>query len=280
MADDPNVHSYLMPNIRVLHVEDSRTDTILIHSILKNIRTHTFNVAAVDSLADAVQEVKKGRPDVILLDLTVKDSSGIDTVVKMRDAAPLTPIVITTANDSQLLVQTAMRKGAQDYLFKNSINQETLNRAICNAIDRKISANENNEKRLLLETIMGSVVISYWDWDIKNTSLQISAGLREKLGYSENEFDSSPSTLQALMHPDDRDHVIHIFKEHIESHGETPYEYIVRFNHKDGSYISVGCRGAAVEWDNSGNAARMVGCYIDYTMFDRYRDDISIKSDN
>ena len=280
MSDDPTVHSYLMPNIRVLHVEDSRTDTILIHSILKNIRTHKFNVAAVESLADAIQEVKKNRPDVILLDLTVKDSSGIDTVVRMRDAAPLIPIVITTGNDSQLLVQTAMRKGAQDYLFKNSINQETLNRAICNAIDRKIAANENNEKRLLLETIMGSVVISYWDWNIKHTSMQISAGLREKLGYSENEFESSPSTLQALMHPDDRERVIHHFKEHIESHGEVPYEYIVRFNHKDGSYISVGCRGAAVEWDSNGNAARMVGCYIDYTMFDRYREDISVIRDD
>ncbi|MCG8497217.1 MAG: PAS domain-containing protein, partial [Enterobacterales bacterium] len=260
MPDDAATHSYLKPLIRVLHVEDSRTDIILIKSILKKIPTHKFDVVSVDSLEEAVNELKKSEPDVILLDLTVTDSSGIETVERMRDAAPLSPIVVTTGNDSQLLVQTAMRKGAQDYLFKNNINQDVLNRAICNAIDRKIAENENEERRLTLEAILGGAVVGYWDWDIDHASMYISPEIKKALGYEDDELENNPGVWQQHVHPQDQDMVINNFKEHVSSRGELLYEHIARLKHKDGHYIAMGCRGQVIKWDESMRALRIVGC--------------------
>lgn len=271
MSELTDNHSYLQPQIRVLHVEDNRTDAVFIQSLLKKIPTHEFVTATVASLGEAFLELKQFHPDVILLDLTVEDSTGISTVERMRDAAPQSPIVITSGNDSQLIAQTAIRKGAQDYLFKNQINRDVLNRAICNAIDRKLIANKNDEKHRILEAVMGSNVINYWDWDIKGDIQYISPGLKKMLGYGEGDAEEKTAQSYKLVYPDDEKRVLNAFRDHVDSNGNVPYEYIARYLHKDGSVHWVACSGKVIEWDKGGQPVRMVGWHVDVSAFDQYR---------
>lgn len=275
MSEKKVLHSYLKPRIDVLHVEDDRTHALFMHSVLENIPTHDFSVATVTSLSAAARAISRKAPDLILLDLTVEDSSGIETLDRMRGIAPLIPIVITTGNDSQLVAQTAVRRGAQDYLFKNNINQDILNRTICNAIDRKIAENENHEKKQILDSVMESRFVGRWDWQIEEKRRYLSSGLKEMLGYSESELGDNAKDLQDLIHPDDEERVIGNFRLHVDSKGKRPYEHLARFLHKDGTYHWLGCRGSVITWNNKGRPSRMVGCYIDVTALEAQRDAIT-----
>lgn len=275
MADKKILHSYLKPRIDVLHVEDDRTHALFMHSVLDNIPTHEFSVATVTSLASAARAISRREPDLILLDLTVEDSSGIETLDRMRGIAPLIPIVITTGNDSQLVAQTAVRRGAQDYLFKNNINQDILNRTICNAIDRKIAENENHEKKQILDTVMESRFVGRWDWQIDEKKRYLSSGLKEMLGFSDTELGDNAKDLQDLIHPDDEERVIDNFRAHVDSRGNKPYEHLVRFQHKDGSYHWFGCRGSVIDWNKKGQPKRMIGCYVDLSALISERDNIA-----
>ena len=275
MPESSDINSYLKPKIRVLHVEDNRTDAVYIHSLLNKIPTHEFLVSTVVSLKDAAIELKKFLPDVILLDLTIEDSTGITTVERMREAAPSSAIVITSGNDSQLLAQTAIRKGAQDYLFKNQINKNVLNRAICNAIDRKTIANKNDEKHQILEAIMASDVMSYWDWNIKGNVMYMSPGLKKMLGYAEDEYDEKSESSPKIIFPDDEARVINKFRDHIVSCGVKPYEFVARYFHKDQSVRWIACSGKVVDWNKSGQPLRMIGYHIDVTSFDQAREALS-----
>lgn len=274
MSGEPMLHSYLKPKINVLHVEDDRSNALFIHSVLENIPTHEFSVFTVTSLAAAVTEIAKKMPDVILLDLTVDDCSGLETLDRMRSAAPLIPIVITTGSDSQLVAQTAVRRGAQDYLFKQSINPDLLNRAICNAIDRKIAENKMHEKNQILETIMESKVVGYWDWFVHEKRRVLSVELKHMLGYAENELGDSWQELQNLLHPDDAERIAETYKRHIQSRGRAPYKYVARFRHEDGSYRWFGCQGKVIQWSRDYLPIRMVGCYIDLTALEADRDEL------
>jgi two-component system sensor histidine kinase UhpB len=271
-SDQPVLHSYLKPKINILHVEDDRTNALFIHSVLDNIPGHEFSIFTVTSLTAAAAELAEKLPDLILLDLTVDDSSGLETLDRMRNIAPLIPIVITTGDDSQKVLQTAIRRGAQDYLLKNNINQDILNRTICNAIDRKIAENEMHAKNLVLETIMESNVVGYWDWFIHEKRRVLSPELKRMLGYAENELSDSAQELQGLLHPDDQERVAESFKHHVQSRGKTPYQYVARFRHEKGSFRWLGCRGKVVSWSRDYLPIRMIGCYIDFTALETERD--------
>jgi PAS domain S-box-containing protein len=220
----------------------------------------------------AASAILRKTPDIILLDLTVEDSSGLETLDRMRNIAPKIPIVITTGNDSQLVAQTAVRRGAQDYLFKNNINQDILNRTICNAIDRKTAENENHEKNLILETMIENQVIGHWDWHVAKGRINLSSPIKKMLGYSESELGNQLHELLDRIHTDDKQRVTDSFKQYVDSKGRLPYEYVARFQHKDGNYHWLGCHGKAIEWQEDGQPTRMIGCHIDISTLDKHRD--------
>ncbi|MFP8890899.1 response regulator [Natrialbaceae archaeon A-CW2] len=94
------------------------------------------DVVHVDRLTAALEESRTGDVDVILLDLMLPDSTGLETVDAMVEVAPATPVVVLTGqNDGNVGVE-AIRRGAQDYLVKGSITGELIHRAVRYAIER------------------------------------------------------------------------------------------------------------------------------------------------
>lgn len=274
MSGKTVLHSYLKPKIYILHVEDDRTNALFIHSVLDNIPGDKFSIFTVTSLAAAATEIATNSPDLILLDLTVDDSNGLETLDRMRVIAPLIPIVVTTGDENELIVQTAIRRGAQDYLFKHNINQDLLNRTICNAIDRKIAENEMHKKNLILETIMESRIVGYWDWFVHEKRRVLSPELKSMLGYTENELSDNWQELQRLLYPGDEGYVTEIYKKHVYSKGTVPYRYIARFRHENGSYRWLGCCGKVIVWSRDYLPIRMIGCYIDLTALEKERNTV------
>ena len=91
----------------------------------------------VETLDVALQYLKKGRFDVVLLDLSLPDSSGLDTLKKLQDLVFHIPAIVLTGADDRELALQSVAIGAQDYLVKGQISGQLLDRAIRYAIERK-----------------------------------------------------------------------------------------------------------------------------------------------
>lgn len=124
------------PLIRVLLVEDSRTDAALVESLLEHSPAARFEVTVVGTLADGLAWLARRTPDVILLDLTLPDSERLQTFRAIRNRSPDVPVVVMTGLQEDGLGQAAVQQGAQDFLAKGSVSGERLVETLLFAIDR------------------------------------------------------------------------------------------------------------------------------------------------
>lgn len=99
----------------------------------------TFVVAQTGFLQEAIAYVTTHAVDVIVLDLNLPDATGLETLVRLREAAPEAAAIVLTGRDDQVLATQALNLGAQDYLVKGNFNTELLVRAVRYAFDRKQS---------------------------------------------------------------------------------------------------------------------------------------------
>lgn len=122
--------------IRILLVEDNPGDVRLIREALSEVPHSHIQMDRVDCLKAAQEALAHDKHDLVLLDLSLPDSQGLETVEKTEDAAPDLPIVILTGMDDVNLGIQAVRSGAQDYLIKGEVTGHLLVRAIRYAIER------------------------------------------------------------------------------------------------------------------------------------------------
>jgi signal transduction histidine kinase len=121
-------------SIEILLIEDNPGDARLIKEFLSETG-RAFELDWVDSLSKGLERLD-GK-DAILLDLTLPDSSGLDTFKKIHSEAPAHPIIVLTGNDDETLSSKALQEGAQDYLVKGQVSGQILSRSIRYAIERK-----------------------------------------------------------------------------------------------------------------------------------------------
>jgi len=143
--------------IRVLLVEDDPGQIAVIKVLLARAQGVEFQLKIADRLQTALEELMAGGFDIVLLDLSLPESSGVDTFATVRQAAPRAPIVILTGTDDEQLASELLKRGAQDYLFKGTIDGRSLVRAIRYSIQRVLSEQALDEQRhrhrLLMEGI-------------------------------------------------------------------------------------------------------------------------------
>ncbi len=148
----------IQPCLKVLLVEDSPSDARLIEHGLLQHRSHAFEVALAGRLDEALERLKSESFDVVLLDLGLPDSVGLDTLIRTSVAAQHVPIVVLTGADDQTTSLEAIRRGSQDYLVKSHADGEIVANAIRYAIERKQaeeklkSLNEDLERRVAERT--------------------------------------------------------------------------------------------------------------------------------
>ncbi len=138
--------------IRVLLVEDSPSDARLLCELLQDYPPQKFAIEHVERLDEAIRLAAGRAFDVVLLDLTLPDSTGLDTCARMRRAAPHVPIVVLTGVDDETMALEAMRQGVEDYLVKGQIHGGTLGRAIRYAVERKQAQEALRELNATLES--------------------------------------------------------------------------------------------------------------------------------
>ena len=126
--------------IQVLLVEDSPSDAQLLCELLQDYPQQMFAMERAERLEEAIRLVAERTFDVVLLDLTLPDSAGLDTCTRMRRAAPHVPIVVLTGVDDETMALEAMRQGVEDYLVKGQIfHGGTVGRTVRYAVERSRS---------------------------------------------------------------------------------------------------------------------------------------------
>lgn len=125
----------------VLLVEDNPDDVRLIHEALRRAPAGRFLIDRVDRLSGAIEWLRRRSPAVIVLDLNLPDSRGLDTLVVLRTHVPRTAIVVLTVSPDDEGPR-AIRAGAQDFLTKAQFDGELLARSLRYSVERQALLNE------------------------------------------------------------------------------------------------------------------------------------------
>lgn len=123
--------------LHILLVEDNPGDARLLEEHLRDAPSLAATVERVERLDAVADQLKRRRADVMLLDLSLPDAHGMETVRRALEIAPELPIVVLTGLDDEAVAIQAVQAGAQDYLVKGLVDQALLSRSIRYAIERK-----------------------------------------------------------------------------------------------------------------------------------------------
>jgi PAS domain S-box-containing protein len=122
--------------IKVLLIEDNSDDAELLKRKLTQSTSGNFEVILVSSLNEGLEELSENQIDIVLSDLGLPDSHGLDTVSKILNQTQQTPLVVLSGLDDEDIAIKAVKLGAQDYLVKGFIENTHIERSIFYAIER------------------------------------------------------------------------------------------------------------------------------------------------
>ncbi len=126
--------------IRVLVVEDNPDDLALFREYLlsvESVRVSRWVIRSAETLQSALDSLKEQDVDAVILDLTLPDSSGLNTYLKISEQVPACPIIVLSGMEDESLAIDLVKRGAQDYLPKSNLNPDLIVRAILHAIERQ-----------------------------------------------------------------------------------------------------------------------------------------------
>jgi signal transduction histidine kinase len=122
--------------LHVLLIEDNPGDARLVKESLSDARFARWRLSSCKTLADGLALLEQESFVAVLLDLTLPDCTGAETIARVHAAAPAMPIVILTGLDDEAISRDAVKSGAQDYLVKGLFDGGLLSKSLFYAIER------------------------------------------------------------------------------------------------------------------------------------------------
>ncbi len=122
---------------KILLIEDSATDALLLTKYFEKLENNEFDLVRAKLLSEALDYLQKEDFDLVLLDLSLPDSSGLESIKKIQNLTVETPIIVLTGMEREELARQTLREGVQDYIVKGQVFGSLLLRSINHAIERK-----------------------------------------------------------------------------------------------------------------------------------------------
>jgi PAS domain S-box-containing protein len=174
MSDNP---------MRILLIEDNPGDARLIQEMLNEAKSAPFILEWRDRLSSGLQKLAEDGADVILLDLGLSDSQGLDTYSKAQSQFPGVPIVVLSGLHDESVAVKAVSEGAQDYLVKGQIDGKLTARSMMYAIERKRSEMAIKKLRHQIELILNSAGEGIFGLDLNGNYTFVNPAAGKMLGY-------------------------------------------------------------------------------------------------
>jgi diguanylate cyclase (GGDEF)-like protein/PAS domain S-box-containing protein len=197
MSLNTNSATLLSTTLNILLVEDDPGDAGLINSLLHRtaFKGQSLQVKIAQSLAEIRTRLTTDIPDLILLDLGLPDSVGLDTVIAVHALLPDTPVVVLSGHRDSEFEEQTLEAGAQDYLVKGEFDGEQLVRAIRHARTRSRLEARLKLQDIALQAVANGIVITDSNANIQwcNPAFSEISGysLQESIGFKPNELVSS-----------------------------------------------------------------------------------------
>ena len=188
--------------IQILLVEDNRGYATVVKEMLARVMDIPYKFKHTERLSTGLKHLKTNGTDVILLDLGLPDSKGLDTFAKVYDHTPRVPIIVLTVNHNDALAVEAVKAGAQDYLVKGQFESQVLGRAIKFAIERNRVEEALKGENVFLRYILDSPSpISVMYTDMERNILYWNEGAERIFGYKAEEVVGRQKI--DILYPDD-----------------------------------------------------------------------------
>jgi two-component system cell cycle sensor histidine kinase/response regulator CckA len=286
--------------IRILLVEDNYGDAGLVKEMLAETSAFQFELVHSDRLSEAKEILGRRSFDVILLDLSLPDGQGLDTVIQTRAATKKVPIVVMSGLVDVDLAIKALQEGAQDYLVKGQVDSNLLSRSVRYAIERKQAGEalrkahdllelrvEERTAELILtnEALLSEIAerkktemalqkseaslaeaqriahLGNWDWHIQTDKLYWSDEIYRIFGLAPKEFGATYDEFLNFVHPGDREFVKKAVQEALYGR---PFYVDHRIVLPNGTIRFVHEQGE-VTFGENGEPVRMLGIVRDIT---------------
>jgi PAS domain S-box-containing protein len=144
--------------IKVLLVEDNPADAHLVREMLQAQQAESFELSHAENLTKGLQLLVEKKPDVVLLDLGLPESRGLETIQKVRPLASDAPIIILAEPDDEIVGMQAVHWGAQDFLIKWETTDTVLKRTVRYALERKRRTDESRQMDIKYSTIFNNMI--------------------------------------------------------------------------------------------------------------------------
>jgi PAS domain S-box-containing protein len=153
-------------NVKILLIEDNPGDARLIREMLTEVPDVSFELESANRLSTGLRYLAKETPDVILLDIGLPDSQGLDTLKKVYAKIETVPIVVLTGLEDEAVGMEAVQQGAQDYLVKGQIQSKVLWRVVNYSIERKRAGEILRQSEERYRTVLEEMEDGYFETDL------------------------------------------------------------------------------------------------------------------
>ncbi|HVT85188.1 MAG TPA: PAS domain S-box protein [Chitinophagaceae bacterium] len=250
--------------LRLLVVEDNPGDFLLLKEYLDQSELKVNGVLHAENMAAVPSMLNNNFPlDLALLDLTLPDSLGIDSVITLGRLLPGAPIVVFSGLSDINVALEAISLGAQDYLIKGEFDEKLLAKSIKYSIERKKilqNLKESNERYEYVNKATNDII---WEWNYNTRSGIWGQGFIKTFGYTDVNLHYNETWIQKYIHPDDIDRIVKSLQLHVHSRNEI-WQDEYRFRSADGSYKHILDRAYTI-FDSNHKPYRMIGAMTDIT---------------
>ncbi|MGM0611183.1 MAG: diguanylate cyclase domain-containing protein [Thermodesulfobacteriota bacterium] len=255
---------------KILLVEDNALDARLVRNILENNPEFNFSVNQVTDMSTAIQALRNNTYDLILLDLFLPDSNGLETIQAIRSTPDTPPIIVLTSSDDSDIPALAAEEGTQDFVRKDSLNKDLLTKTIIYSLERhklqvnlrqKISESEMLNRRLetLIKTVPATIYVR--KPTVTPEFVYISQDVNSILGFPANKLLSDPKIWLENFSSESLPDLEEAFANLQDGHN-IDWEYAFNHPEKGKTWIQ-DC--ARMVWDKDGNPVEIVGYMADIT---------------
>jgi PAS domain S-box-containing protein len=260
----------MQERINILLIEDNPADSELIRIFLKGSYSNKCVVTTANSLTKGIELLPATVYDVVIVDLSLPDSSGLDTFNSVYEKALHIPIIVLTGMEDESIGINAVKLGAQDFLLKGKIKGKELTRSINYSIERHKLLNELEEKAKELEVKSVALLsekqklseaqklahIGSWEWELSTNKISWSDEFYHIHGIETRQDELTPEQLFACIHPADREEVKTIIDNTLKSHRPSTFYY--RIIRRDNAVRTLHSRVELV-LNEEGNPVKIVG---------------------
>jgi PAS domain S-box-containing protein len=279
-----------MTEISILFVDDEK---LIRNSFARELRAEGFKVTAVADGREAIDELEKGRFDVVITDLMMPGIDGFGVLEAVKKHFPQTSVIILTGYGDLRSAIDALRLGADDFSLKpcevnelvfrirRCLEKQSLLKTL--ALQNQRLEEEMHQRRLVeaqlresenrFHLALDAATNGVWDRNLQTGEVYHGDNWLRTLGYEEEGRTAGEYSFEDLLHPSDREKVHARREDHIQ--GKTAhYEVEYRLRNKAGGWQWMLSRGKVVERDEQGRALRFIGTITDITRLKEAQDEL------